>query len=124
MEVRMKHSVVANLTTEFAIGLGWIKKLWEDEGMGEFTITSLKDGVHGRNSQHRWDQDADIPGEAADIRTRHHFDRETGRHSEKLIRFAQRLQDEGWAVVVHPDWLPGVEHLHFAAKKDIFKRVD
>ncbi len=124
MRVELKHSVVANILPEFAVGLGWIKALWEEENLGRFVITSLKDGAHRAGSQHKHDMPENVPGEAADIRTWHLFDKDKGAHKEELIAFARLLQRAGFRVVVHPDWVPGTPHLHVALGKAIFKRVD
>ena len=123
MRIDLKHGVNPFLTTEFAIGLGWVAKKWEELDMGPFVVTSLKDSHHGSRSQHKQNQPFDVPGEAADIRTWHHWDADADRHSLKLIKFARMLQHEGFAVVVHPCWLPGTPHLHFAFKRPIFRRT-
>jgi len=119
----MKPGVNPFLTTEFALGLGWIANEWDFEKMGSFTITSLKDGTHSARSKHKWNQPSDVPGEAADIRTWQFWNESRKAHDPKLILFAKHLQKEGFAVVVHPDWLPGTPHLHVHFKKPILKRI-
>ena len=124
MRLHLKsRNVNPNISVEFAVALGWVKAKWEEWEMGQFMVTSLKDGVHGKNSKHKWNRPEDEPGEAADIRTWYHvIVHNDGRHGEKLIKFAKMLQSHGFGVVVHPDWLPGTSHLHFHLKKTIFTR--
>ena len=119
MQIKLKSKAVnTNISPEFAVGLGWIAAEWQIWGLGPFVVTSLKDGIHSPNSKHRWNESDLIPGEAADIRTRHLF--KDGEHSAKLILFAKYLQEAGFGVVVHPDWLGGDPHLHVQFKKSIF----
>ncbi len=121
MKIILKSKRVnPNISVEFAVGLGWIANEWEAWALGEFTITSLKDGIHSSRSKHKWNKPADEPGEAADIRTWGH-QYSDGTHTPGLIRFAKHLQKAGFGVVVHPDWLPGTPHLHVHLKKPIFK---
>ena len=126
MQLELKsRDVNVFLLTEFAISLGWVSRDWAVENMGEFVVTSCKDGGHSDGSQHRQDEPVDLPGEAADIRTwlwwrgtrKEPYE---GVHDPKLIQYARRLQAYGLAVVVHPDWIPGVPHLHIAKKKSIY----
>jgi len=125
MKINLKPGVNPRITVEFAVGLGWVKAQWELAGLGPFVVTSLKDGHHAARSQHRQNELHDVLGEAGDVRTRHLFIGSLkppykGSHSKKLIDFAKKLQRHGFRVVVHPDWLPGFPHLHFATGKPIF----
>ena len=86
MIIKLKPSVVMNLTTEFATGVGYIKALWDAASLGPFIITSAD--------------------EAIDICTWHHWQEDKGCHKAKLIVFARKLQRAGFRVVAHSDWLP------------------
>lgn len=123
MKLKIKKGVVANISVEFAVILGAVKQMWESSGLGEFVVTSLKDGTHKKGSDHKQDEPDSLPGEAADIRTHAHFDKATGKHSNELLDFARRLQLRGLKVVVHPDQVKGVNHLHVARKVELFERV-
>ena len=123
MIIQLKPSVVMNLTTEFATGVGYIKALWDADSLGPFVITSAKDSHHSENSAHKQNEPEDVPGEAIDIRTWQHWQEDKGCHKAKLIVFARKLQRAGFAVVVYSDWLPGIPHLHAAFKKSIFERI-
>jgi hypothetical protein len=116
MECLLTKSVKTAIQIEFAVVLGWVKarwEAWEEGALGEFIVTSLNDNHD--SGQHP-------KGEAADVRTRHLF--KDGKHADTLIRFAKFLQSHGLRVVVHPDWVAGTPHLHFAlGKKPIFRRV-
>ena len=128
MNIKMKFSVVMNVTVEAAAALGWISAKWDEAGLGLFLVTSAKDGQHAAGSQHRQDQLEFIPGEAFDIHTRHHFNFGPApvlawAHSQELIAFARMLQKAGFHVVVHPDWMPELKvppHLHVGVDKPIF----
>ena len=139
MKLALKHSVVPNLTVEAAVVLGWVAAQWDEwEGgaLGDFVVTSAKDGQHGAGSMHRHDQSEDVRGEAIDIRTWHlwHGPREKaddvkwadiGEHDESLHRFARFLQAHGLRVVVHPEQAETVPHLHVAVgRESAFVRVD
>ena len=139
MKIALKHSVVPNLSVEAAVMLGWVRAMWDcwykyldvrsgtsqPDSLGDFVVTSAKDGTHMPGSDHKQDEPADIPGNAIDIRTRHLFDVTTGAHQPALIEFAKYLQSRGAKVVVHPDWVPGTPHLHVAlGKESLFRRVD
>ena len=136
MKIALKHSVVPNLSVEAAVMLGWIAAQWDnwiliaDNGpyaiaLGEFVVTSAKDGRHMAGSDHKQDEPDGVPGNAFDIRTRHLFDATTGAHQPALIEFAKYLQSRGAKVVVHPDWVPGTPHLHVAlGKESLFRRVE
>lgn len=143
MKLRLKHGVKLDVKFDLAFALGQVQSWWEEENLGEFTITSLKDGQHKIGSQHRQDKPDEVPGEAADIRTRHHFDAQTQQHHPNIINFAKRLQQVGLRVMVHPDWedtlvtpirLPGIPgsgtkvstapHLHIGLRQDVVERVD
>ena len=123
MIIQLKQSVVMHLTPEFATGVGYIKALWDAASLGPFVITSAKDSHHSENSAHKQNEPEDVPGEAIDIRTWHHWQEDKGCHKAKLIVFARKLQRAGFRVVVHSDWLPGTPHLHVAMGKPIFQRL-
>ena len=123
MTIKIKRTVITNITPEFAVVLGQVALAWVDYGLGDFLVTSLKDGTHQNGSAHKQDRPDEEPGEAADIRTWRWWNEDKGRHDPKLIRFAKKLQAAGVAVVIHPDWIPGVPHLHFARKGRVFQRV-
>ena len=123
MIIKLKQSVVMNLTPEFATGVGYIKALWDADSLGLFIITSAKDGPHMRGSDHKQDEPEDVPGEAVDIQTWHHWQEDMKCHKAKLIVFARKLQRAGLRVVIHPDWLSGTPHLHVAFGKAIFERI-
>jgi len=135
------RDVNPRVKVELGVILGWARMGWGIAGLGPFVVTSLKDGKHKAGSQHR----QDIPealGEAADIRTwqhwfwtdeqaKEHFAtwgklppekkwRDCGHHSQKLLSFAHSLQAAGIRVVVHPDQLDGVPHLHVAIGHAVF----
>ena len=123
MTIKIKRTVITNITPEFAVVLGQVALAWVDYGLGDFFVTSLKDSTHRPGSAHKQDRPDEETGEAADIRTWRWWNEDKGRHDPKLIRFAKKLQAAGVAVVIHPDWLPGVPHLHFARKGRVFQRV-
>ena len=119
MQIKLKSkSVNANISPEFAVGLGWIASEWQIWDLGEFVVTSLKDSNHSVRSKHKQNRPASEPGLAADIRTSHLFKNNV--HKGVLILFARYLQKAGFGVVVHPDWLEGDPHLHVHLKKPIF----
>ena len=127
MYINLKPSVVMNVTPEAAVMLGWIKAKWERAELGEFTVTSAKDGSHAGGSQHKQDKPEDEPGEAFDIRTRHLWNQETDIHDPRLIDFARWLQQAGFRVIVHRDWMRQLDvppHLHVGVGQSIFRRVE
>jgi hypothetical protein len=127
MTLKLKSSVVMNVTIQAAAVLGWIKAKWDEAGLGDFVVTSAKDGQHVAGSQHKQDQPESVPGEAFDIRTRHLWNPQTDKHDPKLIEFARMLQREGFRVIVHRDWMPQMDvppHLHVGMGKSIFETSD
>ncbi|KKK76391.1 hypothetical protein LCGC14_2864110 [marine sediment metagenome] len=123
MTIKIKRTVNTNITPEFAVVLGQVALAWVDYGLGDFLVTSLKDGTHRPGGAHKQDRPDDEPGEAADIRTWRWWNEDKGCHHPKLIRFAKKLQAAGVAVVIHPDWILGVPHMHFARKNRVFQRL-
>lgn len=121
MEIRLASDVIADAKPELWVVLGWVKRRWEELGLGEFTIVAIKNGEHKEGSQHH--QDDDQPSEAADIRTRHHFDYAAQLHYPAIITLAKELQAQGLHVIVHPDWMQGPPHLHLGLSKPVFVRV-
>jgi hypothetical protein len=125
MHLRLKTGVVFNAAPELAAAIGWIEAQWAAYGMGEFTVTSLKDGTHQANSQHKQHEPESVPGEAVDIRTRDFWDEQAKRHDERVHTFARMLQKEGFRVVLHPDWLHDLNvapHLHVGLGNPVFLR--
>ncbi|KKM71522.1 hypothetical protein LCGC14_1429870 [marine sediment metagenome] len=123
MTIKIKRTVNTNITPAFAVILGQAALAWAGYGLGHFVVTSLKDGEHREGSDHKQDRPKDEPGEAADVRTWKWWDKEKKCHHPKLIRYAQKLQAAGVAVVIHPDWVPGTPHLHFARKRRVFQKL-
>ena len=107
--LKVKNGANLVLSVEMAICLGWVARRWAEHSLGEFVVTSGRDGAHRQGSLH-------YSGNAVDIRTRHLF-APNGKHAQELLDFADMLQDKkiGLRVVVHPDWdlRPGTPaHLH------------
>lgn len=134
MELKCKNTVNLDLRCDFAVAIGWVKAQWEAMGMGEFVVTSAKDGTHGAQSQHKHNKPEER-GEALDVRTWQHWQGKTslqngetwnqvGKHSDALIEFGRMLQREGFRVVIHPEWVPGIPHLHIGARAEYIVRVD
>ena len=149
LQVNLKQAVHANIRTDFAVGLGWIKARWELRFPDvPFTISSLKDGRHGSNSQHKQNEPEHVPGEAADLSTLHsrlwtwtdgdeeaRYKRgdglspgvkwaDVGRHVMELSEFQQELQEAGFRVVIHPEQAETIPHLHVAlGPEPIFRRL-
>jgi hypothetical protein len=135
--LQLKKGAKANITPRFAVALMWVKQEWEKDGLGPFIVTSLKDGRHMKGSDHKQDRPDSVPGVAADIRTWKLWQgplpekkptgkrwKDSGQHNAKLIKFAKKLQKKDFKVVVHPDWVDGTPHLHFAlGKAKVFERV-
>jgi hypothetical protein len=110
--IKLKNGVNFVLSPEMHVLVGWMARRWQEHGLGAFVITSGRDGAHREGSLH-------YSGNAVDIRTRHLFDGK--HHTSDLLDFALMLQAQkvGMRVVVHPDWVPGVAHLHvgYASKE-------
>lgn len=123
MKIKLQRGVNPNLRIDFAIAIGWVQAQWELEELGDFVLTSAKDGAHGATSQHKQNQPPEVPGEAVDIRSREHFLPREGRHNDRMARFARRLQNAGLRVVLHPDWMAGDPHLHVAAPQRLFEEA-
>jgi len=107
----LKSGVKPEFTFEFNWLLTNCWYTWREHGLGDFIITSGKDGLHQAGSLH-------YVGNAADISTREFFMEETGQH-EPLIKeyrsvIAQKFGEFGLGTFLHPDDGGGVPHLHLS----------
>ncbi|KKM07178.1 hypothetical protein LCGC14_1736560 [marine sediment metagenome] len=109
-----RHKVNMDLTWEMSTLVGYVGDTWITfcTNLGEFTITSAKDGKHRKGSFHD-------SGNAVDVRTRHLFRK--GRYKKSFLIFISSLQKEfgphGLRIFLHGYHDKGVPHLHIAYDK-------
>jgi len=141
MSIKLKTGVNPDVTFEFAVLLGFVAAQWQARGFGDFVVTSLKDGTHKADSQHKQDKPKSVLGEAGDVRTwmfwiwkddatKNHYLKhgklpeemkwkDAGKHQPRMVEFARSLQPT-CRVVLHPDWDGDDDsvppHLHIGKK--------